>query len=194
MIMRPMDKQTKVLLLSGNMIISFVFAVTMPTIQIYFISQIGANVLAVTNMVTVGLGAIVNSTVPNARLKEVYRRNFVGIVVVDIVCFSVISMLGIEFAVIRFIGIATLNAVSTNLWYIIMKNAINRVINGDELTNWDSYSKSLELYASLAGGAIAFFFSEQMNIEICIAAQCLANAIFGFTDINAFKRLEEYHD
>ena len=186
-----MDKQTRILLLSGSMIISFVFAITMPVIQIYFISQIGVNVLALTNIVTVGLGAIVNGTIPNEKLKEFYHRNFVNIVVVDIVCFSIVSMLGIEYAVIRFVGIATLNAVSANLWYIIMKNSINRVINGDELTNWDSYSKSLELYASLAGGVIAFFFSEQMNVELCVFAQCMANMIFGLTDIKAFTRLKK---
>lgn len=185
-----MNKRTKAMLLIGPVLSSFMFALTSPTIHIYFISQIGPSVLAVTNIVTVGLGAIVNSTIPNDRLKEMYRRNFTNIVIVDVICFVIISMLGIEYAVVRFIGLAVLNAVSATLWTIIMRNAVNRKINGDELTNWESFSDSIVLYGSLIGGLIAFLFSDEMNVEMCVLGQCLANLIFGIADIKAFKRLE----
>ena len=55
------------------MLVSFMYALTSPVIHIYFIKQIGPNILAVTNMLSVGLAAVVNSTVPNNKIKELYR-------------------------------------------------------------------------------------------------------------------------
>lgn len=175
------------------MLVSFMYALTSPVIHIYFIKQIGPNVLAITNMVSVGLAAVVNSTVPNDRIKEIYRRNFINIVVIDVSCFCIISMLGMEYAVIRFVGFAVLNAVSTNLWVVIIKNSINRVISGDKLTDWESFSESCSLYVGFIGGIIAFFYSDMFAgyIELCIFGQCICNLVMGATDIKAFNRLEK---
>lgn len=174
------------------MLVSFMYALTSPVIHIYFIKQIGPDILAITNMLSVGLAAVVNSTVPNDKIKELYRRNFITIVVVDVLCFCAFSILGMEYAAIRFIGFAVLDAVSTNLWVVIIKNSINRCISGDKLTDWDALSKSCALYAGFVGGIIAFLCSDMFTdyIELCILGQCICNLTMGITDIKAFKRLE----
>ena len=185
-----MNKQQKCWLLAGAVISSFIFALTTPVIQIYFMRLVSPEVLTVANMLTVGLAAITNTTVTKDRFMAFYRKHFVMIVVVDVFCFCLVSLLGIEWAAFRFIGFAVLNAVSTTLWFVVVDNAINRKIDGDQLTVWHSYSKSWSLYASLAGGAILLLCSD-MRIEIALALQCCANFVMGFTDIKAISKLEE---
>ena len=93
-----------------------------------------------------------------------------------------------EMATARFIGMAIINAISTTLWVCIMRNSINHVINGEELTIWQSLSNSYELYASLVGGLIILVLGT-MNIEIAIAIECMANLFMGLTDLRARKLL-----
>lgn len=184
-----MDRTTKILLITGPTFFSFIYAITSPSIHVYFINQIGPQVLAASNMITVGLAAVINSTIPNDRLKDLYRRNFYNIVIIDIISFYIVSFLGLEYAVVRFIGFSLMDAISTNLWIIILKNSINRVINGDKLTDWESFSKSFSLYASLIGGFIALISADKLNIESCIIAQCIATTVMGILDLKAFTRL-----
>ena len=102
--------------------------------------------------------------------------------------FFIVSCAGMELAAVRYIGMAIINAVSTTLWMCIMRNSINNVINGEELTIWQSLSKSYELYASLAGGLVILLIGD-MHIELAIAIQCLANLFMGLTDLRARKLL-----
>lgn len=185
-----MDRQTKILMIFGQSLMSLVFAATSPIIHVHFINLIGPRVLAASDIISVGLAAIVNSTIPNDKMKNLYRRNFKNIVVVDIVCFALVSFAGVEQPELRFLGFAVVNSVSTTLWAVIMSNAVNLKISGDTLTDWESFSKSFCLYASLIGGIFALFVTN-IPVELCISAQCIANLIFGITDLKAFKRLNE---
>ena len=65
---------------------------------------------------------------------------------------------------------------------------VKDVINGEELTIWQSLSNSYELYASLVGGLIILVLGT-MNIEIAIAIECMANLFMGLTDLKARKLL-----
>lgn len=69
-----------------------------------------------------------------------------------------------------------------------MRNSINNVINGEELTIWQSLSNSYAMYASLAGG-VTILYLGTMDIEVAIAIQCIANLIMGAADLKARKLL-----
>ena len=187
-----MDKITKLYILIGPVIISFIFAMTSPTIQIYFIKMVSPELLAISNMLAVGIAAVINSTIPNDKLKTIYSNNFKLIVIIDVVFFTIISYGGLLDVSIRFIGFAILNAVSTTLWFTVMSNAINNKIAGSELTNWNAFLKSLELYGSLAGCIIAICFN--FDVTTCLILQCIANGFMGCTDLIAFKRLKKIKD
>ena len=184
-----MDKITKRYVLIGPIVISFIFAMTSPTIQIYFMKLVSPELLAISNMLTVGIAAIVNSTVPNDRLKMIYANNFKWIVIIDVVFFSILSYGGLLNVTIRFIGLSILNAISTTLWFTVMSNSINHKIVGNELTNWNAFLKSLELYGSLAGCVVAICFN--FDITTCLILQCISNCFMGCTDLIAFKRLKK---
>ena len=183
-----MNNKQKSWLLVGPVIFSFAMAITSPVIHIYFMRLIDASVLAIANIISVGIAAITNTSVTRKGFLEWYDKHFTLIVVTDVLLFTVISFAGMEWATIRFIGMAIINAISTTLWVCVMQNAINNTIKGEELTIWQSLSKSYELYASLAGG-LAILLIGDMDIELAIAIQCLANLFMGLTDLRARKLL-----
>ena len=183
-----MNNKQKSWLLVGPVVLSFAMAITSPVIHIYFMRLIDASVLAIANIISVGIAAITNTSVTRKGFLEWYDKHFTLIVVTDVLLFTVISFAGMEWATIRFIGMAIINAISTTLWICVMKDAINSIVKGKELTIWQSLASSYELYASLAGGLVILILGS-IDIEIAIAIQCVANLIMGLADLKARKLL-----
>lgn len=182
-------KKEKKLIAAGPAIMAMIYGVTSPTVEIYFMKLVSPEILAVSNILMIGLAAIIQSSIPNSTIKEIYRRNFTMIVSINVVLYCTISFLSTEYVVVRFLGFAVLSSISNNLWMVIMKDAVNRKINGIELTNWTSLSKSIELYGSLIGCCLALVVSKYLDINVAIFMQCLANILLGITDLKAFKSL-----
>ena len=183
-----MNNKQKSWLLIGPVIFSFAMAMTTPIIQVYFIRLVNPNVLAVSNMLAVGLAAIVNTTITKEKFLEWYDKHFTFIVATDVMFFIIVSCAGMEMAAMRYIGMAVINAISTTLWVCVMQNAINNTIRGQDLTMWQSLANSYEMYASLAGGLVILLIGD-MHIEVAIAIQCVANLAMGLTDLRARKLL-----
>ena len=183
-----MNNKQKGWLLIGPVVFSFAMAVTTPVIHVYFMRLIDASVLAIANMISVGIAAITNTTITKEKFLEWYDKHFTLIVLIDVMSFIIVSCAGMEMATMRFIGMAVINAISTTLWICVMQNAINNTIRGQDLTIWQSLAKSCELYASLTGGVVILILGT-IDIEIAIAIQCLANLIMGLTDLRAKKLL-----
>ena len=183
-----MNNKQKRWLLIGPAVFSFAVAMTSPVIQIYFMRLIDSTVLAISNMLAVGIMAVVNTSITKENFLRWYDKHFTFIVVTDVLSFIVVSCAGMEMATARFVGMALINAISTTLWVCVMRNSINHVIDGEELTIWQSLSNSYELYASLAGGLIILALGT-MDIEIAIAIECTANLFMGLTDLKARKLL-----
>ena len=179
-----MNNKQKSWLLVGPVIFSFAMAITSPVIHIYFMRLIDASVLAIANMISVGIAAMTNTSVTRKGFLEWYEKHFTLIVVTDVLLFTVISFAGMEWATIRFIGMAIISAISTTLWICVMQNAINSVVKGNELTIWKSLASSYELYASLVGGLVILILGS-IDVEIAIMIQCIANLVMGLTDLKA---------
>ena len=187
-----MDKKISFLLISGSAVMSFVYSFTSPIIQIYFVSRVDSNILALANLISITLAAGVNTTIPHERAKMLYRKYFNWIVIIDVICFIIISITSADeqHIYIRFLGLSILSAVSSTIWGLMLRDSINQVINGDKLTNWSSKQNSIALWAALGGSIIAVIFTS-LSIMVCIGLQCVANIISGFTDIYAFKELRK---
>ena len=183
-----MNSKQRRWLLVGPCIFSFAVAMTAPVLQVYFMRLISSEVLAISNMLAVGIAAITNTSITKKGFLEWYNKHFTFIVVSDVLLFAVISFASMEWATIRFVGMAVINAISTTLWIYIMQNMINNTIAGKELTIWQSLASSYELYASLAGGLVILILG-RIDVEIAITIQCMANLIMGLTDLRAKKLL-----
>ena len=183
-----MNSKQKGWLLVGPVIFSFAMAMTTPVIRVYFIRFVNSDILAISDMLAVGIAAITNTTITKEKFLEWYDKHFTFIVVTDILLFVVVSCAGMELAAVRYIGMAVINAISTTLWVCVMQNAINNTIRGQDLTIWQSLARSYEMYGSLAGG-LAILLIGDMHIELAIAIQCVANLFMGLTDLKARKLL-----
>jgi hypothetical protein len=183
-----MPQIVKLYLLGGTAVVDLVYSATSPIIQVYFISLIDSSILAAANILTAALAAGVNASIQSNKLKDFYRHHFLWIIVIDIICFALISFEGISIPEVRFLGLAILNAVSSTLWFMVVRDAINHQIEGDRLTKWNSLSETVNLTAALIGSVIAIIFTS-IGVEYCIAAQCLANLFMGTTDWLAYKEI-----
>ena len=183
-----MSNKLKFYLLSGPVLVSFIFALTSPIIQIYFVSRVSTEIFAAANMLSTGLAALVNSSVAADRIMRWYKKHFYSIVIIDLLCFCIVSFLSTEYITVRFLGLAILNAVSTNLWCVLMRNAVNNIIKGDSLTKWESFESAWNLGGQFFGAALAIYFID-MPLELCIGLQCIANIIMGTTDYKAWDMI-----
>ena len=184
-----LSRREKFWVIIGPVSWSLLAAFTSPVIHVYFMSHIEPQIFAIARLLETGLAAIVNCTIQSDRLKELYRRYFPLIVITDIIIFTTTSIVGVDYPVVRFLGFSFLNSVSTCLWFMIMKNIINRIIaDGDQRTNFDALEKTLTLSASLIGGICAIIWID-LPVEYCVLIQCLGNTIMGCTDLYAFKIL-----
>ena len=183
-----MSNKLKFYLLSGPVLVSFIFALTSPIIQIYFVSRVSTEIFAAANMLSTGLAALVNSSVAVDRIMRWYKKHFYSIVIIDLLCFCIVSFLSTEYITVRFLGLAILNAVSTNLWCVLMRNAVNNIIKGDSLTKWESFESAWNLGGQFFGAALAIYFID-IPLELCIGLQCIANIIMGTTDYKAWNMI-----
>ena len=183
-----MNSKQRRWLLIGPVIFSFAMAMTTPVIRVYFIRFVNSDILAISDMLAVGIAAITNTTITKEKFLEWYDKHFTFIVATDVMFFIIVSCAGMEMAAMRYIGMAVINAISTTLWVCVMQNAINNTIRGQDLTIWQSLARSYEMYGSLAGG-LAILLIGDMHIELAIAIQCLANLFMGLTDLKAMKLL-----
>ena len=183
-----MSNKLKFYLLSGPVLVSFIFALTSPIIQIYFVSRVSTEIFATANMLSTGLAALVNSSVAVDRIMRWYKKHFYSIVIIDLLCFCIVSFLSTEYITVRFLGLAILNAVSTNLWCVLMRNAVNNIIKGDSLTKWESFESAWNLGGQFFGAALAIYFID-IPLELCIGLQCIANIIMGTTDYKAWDMI-----
>ena len=183
-----MNSKQKGWLLIGPFIFSFAMAMTTPVIRVYFIRFVNSDILAISDMLAVGIAAITNTTITKEKFLEWYDKHFTFIVATDVMFFIIVSCAGMEMAAMRYIGMAVINAISTTLWVCVMQNAINNTIRGQDLTIWQSLARSYEMYGSLAGG-LAILLIGDIHIELAIAIQCIANLFMGLTDLKARKLL-----
>lgn len=189
-----MTTQEKFWYLIGPVMLSFSFAATYPVIQVYFINLIGPEILAISNILGTSLSIIVNWTIPKKNMKSWYRKHFLLIVISDVVLTCLFTFFGYQYPAIRFLGFSFLNAVSTCLWVMIMRNVVNRIItDGDQRTDFDALVEYVTLSGSLAGAITALIFSD-IPVEYCLFFQCISNAIFGLTDIYIFRRLNKTYN
>lgn len=181
--------------LVGPVTVSLVFATTRPIIQIYFVSHIEPQILAMANLLETGLAAIVNYTIQYETLKELYRKYFFYIVITDILIFSATSLIGVDYPAVRFFGFSILNAVSTCLWFMIMKNVVNRIIiDGDERTNFDALNQTTCLAASFIGKFYRRDFRSNFRQYFCrnlcngsMCSKCFYGSD-GFVFVQNFKK------
>lgn len=185
-----MTKIQKFWLIIGPTLFSFNAAIVNPVISIYFMRLFDPQLIAISNTLSVAAGAITNSTVTKGKFIYYYDKFFKFIVVIDVLCFISISIVGVDIPALRLIGLTLLSSISTTIWTFVVKNSINNVVAGTELTIFQALSKSYELYATFLGGMVLLLIGD-LDIDVAIAIQCFSNLFMGVTDLKAKSLLDK---
>lgn len=187
-----MDKNLKYSMIFGSSLTSFVFGFSNPTLILYFNTHVNPSIFAISNMLSLGLGALVNNSVNYNKFMDIYRKYFSYIIFIDLICCGVIYIFSADHISFRYISIAIINSITTNLWGIIMNNAINKNIGGDNLTKFNASVHAFELWTCMLGTILYLILSEiDLNISInnCLLIQWIAMFIMGMIDMRSYKKL-----
>jgi hypothetical protein len=184
-----MSKATKWLMIISTSIFSFAMAMTMPTVQLYFLQRVDPQVYAASSMLGTGIAAIMQSLMSDSKIRFIMRRIFAVVLLFDAVGYATISLISIDNVTIRFIGIEVLSAITMGIWMTIMLDAINGVLSGTLLTDFQTLTQSVRLWATLAGSLVAILATGLISLEHAIWLQCGANALFSMCDYKSYTNL-----
>ncbi|MCM0759623.1 hypothetical protein M7775_13775 [Sporomusa sphaeroides DSM 2875] len=184
-----MSKSIKWLLILSGSVFAFVFALTSPTVHLYFMQHVSPQVYATSGMVETGLAAVMASLMSKESIRYKMRRIFVFVLALDAAGYAVISLMGMDNATIRFLGLAVLSALTINIWMTLMMDAVNGVMSGTKLTDFQTLSRSWRLWGTVAGSALAIAVTGILSLEAAIWLQCGANALYALCDYKGFVNI-----
>lgn len=192
-----LTKKEKILYIFGPVVYSFVSGATNPTVRVWFASVIDPTIVAIANLIELLLAAAVNWSFTREQIQELYRRLLKWIIIMDCTLYIMISITGLSYPELRYLGFALTNAVSTCIWFMILRNAVDRILtDGDQRTAFEGFERTANLIAGFCGGLIAIAISSR-DIEVvqyCIYAECIANTIMGAADWYIFKKLNKKYE
>lgn len=176
----------------SSVIMSFMMALTGPTLQIYFMSQVSTQLLAFVNMLAVGIAVVSNGSANSKKMLRLYHQYFPLVVIVDVLAFIAVSTIGEYHIEVRFIGMAVITAVSTAIWSIVMNNVLNNIWAGDERTRLSANLKTAALIGSFIGGGILIMLPEGgIGVHNCIIFQCVCMTIDGIANYIIHRMYEK---
>ena len=187
-----MDNKLKYSMIFGSSIMNLAFGFTNPTMVIYFTSRVDPGIYAIANMITLGLGALVNNSINVDRIMKIYKQYFVYIVIADLIGSAIIYSFAIDHVAFRYIAFAILNAITANLWKIVMANAVNNVIGGDKLTKFNASMSAFDMWASMFGALLAVVVvnaNSMISVNNCLVLQWFAMLTMGLIDMRAYRKL-----
>ena len=180
-------------------IIAGSFAVTSPSVKIYFMGAVSQQVLALTNLISIGLVALSSGVLENKRTVRALRRKWFALfTIVDAILYGVLSLAGFFIdPAIRFIGLAVAEGLFTMTGSMLINDGVNVILSGSDLT---SFQNKMTKTSNLAGFvALSVFMMVDINIdvEVAIIGQFVALAVVSVLEIlfiRSINRREEIEE
>lgn len=184
-----MSLKIKWLLILSTSFFSFIMALTSPTINLYYIKIVTPQVYTLAEVISTLSAAIMTMFLSKQSNRAKFRRYFAPVLALDSIGFFTLSYFGTVNANIRFIGFAILFSTTLTIWSTIMTGAINDTLSADKLTDFQTLSRSVGLWATVAGGVLAIFLVSILPLKLALFLQCSSNAVLAVCDYKGFKHL-----
>ena len=154
--------------------------------------KVSTYIYSIVNWVGIITIFIINYILKQQKNRELLQKFFLLIIILDVLGFLFVSICGINNVNIRFFGLAILNGTSASIWICIMKSNINKVWQGDELTNYQTQESYLESIAQIMGATLAIVVIKfGVSINVLIGLQIFAQFIMGIFDYKVIKIVEK---
>jgi hypothetical protein len=165
---------------------------TTPVVNIYFIQRVSTYIFSVVNWVGIISIFAINWILKKQKNRDFLQDFFLLIVTLDVVGFIVVSIYGINHINFRFFGMAILNGTSTAIWGCIIRSNINRVWQGDNLTNYQTQENYLVSISEILGATLAIVVIKlDINIDILIGLQILGQLVMGIFDYKVIRSINK---
>jgi len=176
----------KLYLYTGVFTNCLLFALTTPTINIY-----STYIYSIVNWVGIITIFLINYILKKQKNRELLQKFFLLIIILDVAGFLFVSIYGLQNINIRFFGISILNGTSSAIWMCIMKSNINKIWQGEELTNYQTQESYLVSIAQIVGATLAIVVIKlEVNINVLIGLQILAQFVMGIFDYKVIRIVE----
>ena len=109
-----------------------------------------------------------NSLLSNQKWRHYFKQFALYFLALDSILYIIIIFLGIDYINIRFIGLAVINSLLCNIWFIMLSDALNKNISGDTLTNFKVLQRSWMLWGSLIGSGIGIWINNSISVELAL--------------------------
>ena len=184
-----MSDKIKWLLILSTSFFSFIMALTSPTVHLYYVKIVTPQIYTAAQVISTLSAAIITMFLSKQANRDKLKGFFAPILILDSIGFFVLSYLGTMDANIRFIGFAILFSTTLTVWSTIMMGVINNTLSSDELTDFQTLSNSVRLWATVGGGVAAIFLVSVMPLNLALFLQCVGNAVVAVCDYRGFKYL-----
>jgi hypothetical protein len=164
-------------------------ALTSPTINLYYIKIVTPQIYTAAQVISTLSAAIITMFLSKQSNRDKFKKYFAPVLVLDSIGFLALSYLGTLDANIRFIGFAILFSTTLTIWSTIMTGAINNTLSSEELTDFQTLSRSVGLWATVAGGVMAILLVNVLPLNLALFLQCASNAILAVCDYKVFYYL-----
>jgi len=154
--------------------------------------KVSTYIYSIVNWVGIITIFIINYILKKQKNRDLLQKFFLLIIILDVLGFLFISIYGLHNINIRFFGISILNGTSSAIWMCIMKSNINKIWQGDDLTNYQTQESYLVSIAQIMGATLAIVVIKlEVSIDVLIGLQILAQFIMGIFDYKVIKIVEK---
>ena len=179
----------------GCILIAGAWAVASPSVKIFFMGQVSQQVLALTNLVSIGLVALSSGVLENKRTVRALRRKWFALfTIVDAIMYGALSLAGFFIdPAIRFIGLAVAEALFTVTGAMLLNDAVNVVLSGSDLTSFQNKMTKVSNLAGFVALAVFMMVDIEIDVEVAIIIQ-FALTVVGILEIlfvRSINRREE---
>jgi len=153
--------------------------------------KVSTYIYSIVNWVGIITIFIINYILKKQKNRDLLQKFFLLIIILDVLGFLFVSIYGMNNIQIRFFGIAILNSTSSAIWICIMKSNINKIWQGEELTNYQTQESYLISIAQIMGATLAIVVVKfEVNINVLIGLQIFAQFIMGIFDYKVISIVE----
>ena len=170
-----------------------VFGGTDPIVHIYMMQSIGDDfykmITFIQEVVTLFIFVYVDKRDKNGESKALkhVRRYFIPIIVMGEILFIGANALSLIDTRIRFLMLASIQAITMHLWIVGIDDIWNREISGSDLTLWNTKCTKFEMLGSMIGVSLIQFIP--IDIEMGLLIQCIGYFLLGVIDYKIYKNL-----
>ena len=189
----PYEKRLRVI---SCIIIAGSFAVTSPSVKIYFMGAVSQQVLAFSNLISIGLVALTSGLLDNKKTVQALRRKWFAVfTVTDAIMYGVLSLAGFFIdPAIRFVGLSIAESLFTMTGSMLINDAVNVVLSGSDLTSFQSKMTKVSNLAGFVALAIFMLIDINIDVEIAIVGQFIALVIVSILEILFVRSINQRED